>query len=188
MARPKSVDEDALLSRLEGVFRDVGYEAATLAALSKASGLQRASLYHRFPRGKAQMAEEVLSAALQCFTRAIIAPLLAAGEPEKRLGIAAANLDRYYAGGRKACLLNLFASPEIGGGPFQEAIRGAFQSLMSAFAKLARDAGAPASDARRRAERATMLLHGSLVLSRGFGDRAPFERFLKELKLELLGK
>lgn len=188
MARPRSIGEVELLSRLENVFREVGYEAATLAVLSKATGLQRASLYHRFPRGKAQMAQEVLSAALECFTQKIIAPLTAAGAPEKRLALAAANLDQYYVGGRKACLLNLLASPDGDGGPFEESIKAAFQSMLSAFAKLARDAGAPASKARQRAERAVMLLHGSLVLSRGLKSPAPFRSFLKELQTEILGK
>ncbi|MEK7265576.1 MAG: TetR/AcrR family transcriptional regulator [Pseudomonadota bacterium] len=188
MARPKSIGEDELLSRLENVFREVGYEAASLAVLSKATGLQKASLYHRFPRGKAQMAQEVLSAALDCFTQQVIAPLNAAGDPEKRLALAASNLDQYYFGGRKACLLNIFASPDIDGGPFQPSIRAAFEALLKAFAKIARDGGAPASEARQRAERAVALLQGSLVLSRGLQNHAPFKRFLKELPSEILGK
>lgn len=188
MARPQSIDEEKLLARLADVFRDVGYNAASLAILSNASGLQKASLYHRFPRGKQQMAEEVLSAALKRFSEKVLAPLAGEGAPAARLAIAAASLDKYYAGGRKSCLLNLFASPSLDDGPFAPVIKNAFESLIDAFARLAREAGRPAREARRRAERVVMLLQGSLVLSRGLGKSEPFKSFLASLQEELLGE
>ena len=43
------VNEDELLDRLTDVFRTYGYEGASLSKISEATGLQRASLYHRFP-------------------------------------------------------------------------------------------------------------------------------------------
>jgi AcrR family transcriptional regulator len=61
MPRPRSIEEDDLIGRLARVFREVGFEGASLSILAQATGLQRASLYHRFPGGKQQMAEEVLT-------------------------------------------------------------------------------------------------------------------------------
>lgn len=188
MARPQSIDEENLLSRLADVFTDVGYNAASLSILSKASGLQKASLYHRFPGGKQQMAEVVLSAALKRFADKVLMPLTGEGTPQARLALAAANLDKYYSGGRKSCLLNLFASPGLDDGPFAPVIKNAFELLIDAFARLARDAGQPAGKARRRAARAVMLLQGSLVLSRGLGKNEPFKSFLASLPEELLGE
>ena len=66
MSRTSAIDDGELIARLSGVFRDVGYEGATLSALAAATGLQKASLYHRYPGGKQQMADEVLAAALAC--------------------------------------------------------------------------------------------------------------------------
>ncbi|MEO0971892.1 MAG: helix-turn-helix domain-containing protein, partial [Pseudomonadota bacterium] len=60
MPRPASINDDDLLDRLSSVFREVGYEEASMALLASASGLKKASLYHRFPGGKEQMAREVL--------------------------------------------------------------------------------------------------------------------------------
>lgn len=188
MARPQSIDDEKLLVRLADVFRDVGYNAASLSDLSKAAGLKRASLYHRFPRGKQQMAEEVLAAALKRFSETVLAPLGGDGTPAARLAIATANLDKYYVGGRKSCLLNLFASPGIDDGPFAPVIKTAFELLIDAFAKLAREAGRSAGEARRRALRAVMLLQGSLVLSRGLGKNDPFKNLLTSLPEELLGE
>lgn len=186
MARPQSVDEEKLLARLADVFRDVGYNAASLSILSKATGLKKASLYHRFPRGKQQMAEEVLDAALKRFSETVLGPLRGEGAPAVRLAIAASNLDKYYVGGRKSCLLNLFASPGLDGGPFSPVIKKAFQSLIGAFARLARETGHSPSEARRRAERAVMLLQGGLVLSRGLGKGEPFKGVLVNLPSELI--
>jgi len=86
MARTQSVDDDDLIARLACVFRERGYEAASLAVLSKAAGLQKASLYHRFPGGKRQMAEEVLGAAMAWFETNVLAPLRRPGPPAERLG------------------------------------------------------------------------------------------------------
>ncbi len=61
MANVRKVEDEDLMHRLSEVFKEYGYEGASLAILSQASGLKRPSLYHRFPRGKQQMAEEVLS-------------------------------------------------------------------------------------------------------------------------------
>jgi TetR/AcrR family transcriptional repressor of lmrAB and yxaGH operons len=49
-----------IVDRLFMVFRDRGYEGASLADLSRATGLGKSSLYHHFPNGKEQMAEAVL--------------------------------------------------------------------------------------------------------------------------------
>ncbi len=57
---PSKVNENQLLDRLTGVFRLHGYEGASLSRIAKATGLQRASLYFRFPGGKEEMAEAVL--------------------------------------------------------------------------------------------------------------------------------
>ena len=45
------VTDNQLLDKLTEVFRLYGYEGASLSRISKVTGLQRASLYHRFPGG-----------------------------------------------------------------------------------------------------------------------------------------
>ncbi len=53
-----------LISILDDVFRRRGYEGATLAELSRACGLGKASLYHHFPGGKDEMANLLLRRAV----------------------------------------------------------------------------------------------------------------------------
>lgn len=187
MARPQSVSDDDLLDRLGAVFRARGFAGASLAELSSATGLKRASLYHRFPGGKEQMAREVLTAAAAWLEREVIAPLAAEASPAARLTDLLAALERFYDGGRQACLLNMLSAARIEDGPFAAEIGAMFTRLIDAFAGVAEDAGHAPAEASARAERAVMLLQGGLVLARGKGCVAPFRRALEALRRELLG-
>lgn len=187
MVRPQSVEDSVVMASLSCVFRDVGYEGASLAMLAQATGLQKASLYHRFPGGKQQMAEEVLASALAWYETNILAPLRTEEPPTERVAQVVKHLDGFYSGGKQACLLNMLASPRAEFGPFSAAIKGAFEALVLAFAGLARDAGHDARAAKLRAERAVMLLQGSLVMSRGLGSSKPFKTFLAGLPDDLIG-
>lgn len=187
MARPQSVEDEDLMARLSCVFRDVGYEGASLTLLAEATGLKKASLYHRFPNGKQQMAEEVLASALGWYEANILGPLRSDAAPAERVAVISRHLDAFYAGGQHACLLNILASPRAELGPFSEAIKSAFEALVAAFTAVARDAGHDAKAARLRAERTVMLLQGSLVMSRGLGSSKPFKTFLSGLIDDLIG-
>ena len=187
MERPQTIDDEALIAALADVFRDYGYDGASLARLAEASGLQKASLYHRFPGGKEQMAREVLAAASVWLEEKILAPMRDAGSPTERLKKVAVEFRAFYDCGRKGWLLNMLASPKRIDGPFAEAIRAAFAALIDSFAGLARESGQDPRDARQRAETVVALLQGSLILSRGLGESRPFERFLKNLPTALLG-
>lgn len=186
MGRKASIEDEELLARLGAVFRDVGYEGATLAQLSDATGLRKASLYHRFPGGKEQMAREVLESARAWIDAEVVAPLRADGPPADRIGDMVRKLDAFYAGGRQACLLNMLSSARIRESPFTPLIRGAFEAWIGALAATLVDAGLDRRIARVRAERAVAVLQGSLVLSRGMGTTRPFRDALKALPGELL--
>lgn len=186
MARKALISNDALLERLSNTFREVGYDGASLTLLSEATGLKKASLYHRFPGGKEQMAMEVLQGAGRWMTDNILEPLAGPGTPRRRVEAICSKLDHFYRGGRQACLLNLLSAPAGGQGPFREPIRQFLEALIGAFADVARETGYEKNDAAERAERCLALLQGGLVLSKGLGSNAPFHRMLKQLPAELL--
>ena len=128
MARHPSIADEDLMVRLTEVFRELGYEGASLVALSEATGLKRASLYHRFPGGKEQMAREVLMAADAWVTEHILEPLVSNKPPEVRVRQMIKALSEFYAGGKQACLLNMLSSPDMDKGPFSKHIRAAFKA------------------------------------------------------------
>lgn len=181
MARKSTIENDVLLDRLSRTFRDVGYDAASLSLLSQATGLKKASLYHRFPGGKEQMGEEVLQQAGRWLTEHILTPLSAKGAPADKIASMVNNLDQFYAGGSQACLLNLLSSPVNASGLFNQTIRTMFEAFITALAQVAIEAGASAKQAPELAERAMIVIQGSLVLSRGLGSTEPFRKALTQL-------
>ncbi len=186
MARQASIEESELLNKLSDVFRDVGYHGASLALLAKAAGLQKASLYHRFPGGKEQMAKEVLKAAGDWVSQEILTPLDADAPPKRKITAMVAKLDELYSSGEQACLLNMLSSTHIHQGPFTDLIKGVFEAWIETLSRVLTEVGLDQELAQRRSERALMLLQGSLVLSRGMGTTKPFKNFLKHLPQELL--
>lgn len=187
MGRKASIAEDELMDRLSDVFREVGYEGATLAILSQATGLKKASLYHRFPEGKEQMAREVLAHAGAWLKEHILVPLADGGSPRDRIDKMIEKLDAFYSGGKQACLLNMLSSARIHEGPFTRQISQIFEAWVGALSAVLIDAGLDEEIARARAERAVVLLQGSLVFSRGIGTTRPFRSFLQTLPDELFG-
>ena len=177
---------EAAVDRLLGAFRRYGYDAASLAQLSNATGLGRSSLYHYFPDGKQEMARAVLDRVDAWITESVLSPLKASGKPERRLNQVIVSLDNYYSGGAEACLLGNFAVGEARV-IFHDRLSTAFCRLIEGLALLAREKGMLAREARQRAEDAVARIQGALVLSRALGDPEPFRRVLKQLPRDLLG-
>lgn len=181
---PKILGDDVLLARLLDVFRTFGYEGASLARIARASGLQRSSLYHRFPGGKQQMAEAVARQVGADFAQRVLAGAGADVPLADRIALIAAELDRFYAGGTKACVLDALSVGDAGAAT-SECLAGAARAWFDVFASLAREAGVEPKAARHRAEDAVARIEGALVLARATGNTRPFTRALAELGTSL---
>jgi TetR/AcrR family transcriptional repressor of lmrAB and yxaGH operons len=183
---PRLVTDNQLVDRLTGLFRQVGYDGASLGTIATATGLQKSSLYHRFPGGKQQMAAEASASVIQEFAGSILAPAGSEAPLQERVAAVAANLDRFYAGGTRYCLLDMLSvgDPGVDAGANLAAAAAAW---ISVFASLAREAGADEATARARAEDAIAAIEGALVISRVTGDRSAFTRAIGSLAERLLG-
>lgn len=178
---PRSaIDNDTLLDRLMGVFRRYGREGASLSRIAETTGLQRASLYHRFPGGKAEMVVAALKRADAHFGAYVLAPLAETGDPVGRVRKMAKRLGEFYDRGRKGCLMDTLSlgneSEEV-----REHIERSLAAWRDAMARVAREAGLTDGDAKRRAEEALVNIQGSLVVARGTGDGEAFDRSLEDL-------
>ena len=174
------IDDTQLMDRLTEVFRLHGYEGASLSRIADATGLQRASLYYRFPGGKEEMAEAVLAQADHWFASHILAPLSDQGEPADRVRRMAQRLGEFYGGGSASCLLDSLSLGEAAN-PLQDHVQRSFAAWLDALTGISREAGAKPALARRRSEEALMQIQGALVLARATGDRKPFRRVLAGL-------
>ena len=174
------IAREEVVRRLLTVFRSRGFDGASLAELSKASGLGKSSLYHYFPGGKEDMARAVLDEVASWMRQHVLEPLVASGPPVRRLSRMIAALDDLYDCGRAACLLgNMLVgdSQRL----FQTPLKAAFNEWIAALATLARDAGQPPARARVWAEEVVLSIEGALMLSRGLEDPEPFRRVLRRL-------
>ena len=99
------MSKDEVLDRLMDAFRDRGYEGASLSELSAATGLTKSSLYHYFPGGKEEMAEQVLAHLDRRLVESVYKPLQSSQTPAKKFAAMIDAIDAFYEGGRKACLL-----------------------------------------------------------------------------------
>ena len=107
-------------------------------------------------------------------------PLAGSGPPRKRVCFAAEKLREFYAGGLKACVMDVL-SIRGGSEELQLGLKTAMQALVNAFAQVAKESGHSSAAARSKAEEAIVRLEGSLILARVLGDTACFERVLKGL-------
>lgn len=181
-----TIDDDHLFEGLIEVFRLYGYEGASLTRISEATELQRSSLYHRFPTGKDEIVLAALSRADRIFEQ-ILAPLAGPGDPAQRVAKMAKGLSKFYAEGRRSCLLDTLS---LGGSndAVYKHIKRSFGAWLKAMAAVAREASVPSAIARQRAEEALVRIEGSLVLSRATGDTRPFKRVLRSLPGLLTGR
>ena len=178
---PSKVSEKRLFDKLLEVFRLHGYDGASLSRISEATGLQRASLYHRFPGGKEEMAKSLLKRADRLFEGEILAPLTESGDPKARIRSMVNRLDGFYKGGRRSCLLDTLSLGDSNGA-LRGPIRTSIKAWIDAMAGVAREAGLSAPVAKRRAEEALVRIQGSLVVARTTGEPASFARALKSIK------
>jgi TetR/AcrR family transcriptional regulator, lmrAB and yxaGH operons repressor len=173
-----------ILDRLLLLFRQRGYDGASLADIAEATGLGKSSLYHHFPGGKAEMAQEVLAhfaSGLQPALEQVRQP----GRPQAKLRYFLGVVDEIYESGRLACLLErLCASVDMRS--FEQPLRSTFTALLDTFEYLCVEAGEPRSTARARAEDAVVRIQGSLVVGAGTDQPQVFQRALRNIEHTLL--
>jgi AcrR family transcriptional regulator len=179
MDRPQAVE------KLVKVFRQYGYEGATLSRISQATGLGKASLYHHFPNGKQEMAAAVLQYVGEWFENTILMPLRSQEEPAQRIRLMSDRLRQFYDCGRSACLLAIFTLGESDD-LFHAQVNQMLNAWIDSLAEVMVESGISAKQARLRAEDAVIQVQGALVLTRGLDDTEPFERTLRQLPVNLL--
>jgi len=181
MAKLRKVEDDVLIERLSKKFKDVGFEGASMAMLSDAAGLTKSSLYHRFPEGKEQIAEEVLKHTRRYLDAEVFPVLDGNLPPAQKMDFFASAMSQIYLHGAESCLLNMLSPPRGQTNSCGDAIAATFRQLLASLTNVAKQSGATADAAQVRAEQVLIELQGALVVSRGVADLAIFKRMLARL-------
>jgi AcrR family transcriptional regulator len=177
--------KDEVLERLLTTFRERGYEGASLAELSAATGLMKSSLYHHFPGGKEDMAGQVMAYLDQRLAADVYAPLRSSQTPGKKLGAMLDAIDAFYEGGRKACLYERLCA-SVDRVKFRRPLKRAFAAWMDAVEALCLEAGLSKAVARARAEDLVVRIEGALIVCAGTDDCTVFARTIKDLRTSVL--
>ena len=100
-----AIDKDTLHNQLAAVFIERGYDGATLAHLSRATGLSKASLYHHFPDGKPEMAMVLARLAIAALQKSAYRHLDGGASDETALSKFVDGFARYVEASGGHCLL-----------------------------------------------------------------------------------
>ena len=180
--RPQKIQDEELLSALANVFRTKGYEGASLKELSEATGLQKASLYHRFPNGKKEMAEAVLADMDQWVTKHISNVLEQEGvPPDIKLKNSLEQISRLYNGGNDNCIFRALSMQE-GFELFHRIISNGFKRWLNSFKTLGLSMGQSNQLAEKNAFQTLIDIQGSLMLSKGMQDTTIFKNTLEQIQ------
>lgn len=178
---------DKYLPCLLHLFRQHGYDGATLAKISQATGLGKASLYHHFPGGKDEMVTVVLEFLERCLAQRILQELRAEGDAITRIQRMCVAVSDLYEGGQQPCL---FAILLMGSARdlFHESVKRLLNLWIDEMANVLIELGLDETLARQRGEDAVIAIQGALVVAQGLDRVEPFERILQQLPQQLCGE
>ena len=166
------------------LFRQYGYDGATLAKISEATGLGKASLYHHFPGGKDEMVETVLDYLERWMDQNILQMLKSQGDPLSRLQQMCNRVSEVYEGGKQPCLsaiLLLGSARDV----FHDRVKALYRAWIAAIAEVLITAGLDKTAAMQRGEDAVITIQGGLILSQGLDNSVPFQRVIEQLPQQL---
>lgn len=173
-----------LLRQISQVFRERGYEGATLTQLAAATGLGKASLYHHFPGGKSEMVDALVREATADLQQLAFAGLEGRGTPQERLVRFIDGFAVYLDRCAGPCLLGVLA---VGSARDSHgaAIRAQFRDWAAMLARVFEQAGEKPKRAGRSAADLLDRLYGGQVVGALLHDPRHLRRTLKRLRRDL---
>ncbi|CAZ94308.1 MULTISPECIES: TetR/AcrR family transcriptional regulator [Zobellia] len=186
--RPQKILDKDLMVALAKVFRAKGYEGTSLAELAEVTGLKKASLYHRFPKGKEAMGSSVFNYIGDWVQANVFAALAdESNTPEVRLKKGLKHIGTFYDGGRESCIFRAF-SMETGLHLFEKNIESGMNEWISAFTKIGVALKQSPESAKANAVQTLIEIQGSLIVTKGLNDTDVFEKTLQNIENRYLNK
>jgi TetR/AcrR family transcriptional repressor of lmrAB and yxaGH operons len=171
------------VARVAEVFRELGYEGASLSQITERTGLGKGSLYHFFPGGKEEMAAAVLAHVDAWFAENLFLPLEQC-EPREGISRMWRAAEDYFRSGKRICLVGSFAL-DLTRDKFVERIRNYFARWIAALDGALIRHGVPRESARSLSEHVVLGIQGALVLSRALDENSVFARAMARLMADI---
>lgn len=170
---------------LLSLFRQYGYDGTSLAKISEATGLGKASLYHHFPGGKDAMMEAVLDYADDWVNKNVLTPLASGGSAAERLQNMCDRINALYGGGTQPCLLGILQTG-TGRDIFHSKVKAVLERWIEAIATVLVESGIAPPLAQQQGEHAIILIQGALVASQGLDKPDLFQHVIQALPHNLM--
>ncbi len=164
------------------LIRSRGVSATSLSDVLAESGAPRGSIYHHFPDGKRQLAEDAIS-----WTSERVLAHLRAGHPQSPSDV----LERFIAMWRQVVVTSgatagcVVAGVAIDTGPDEtgvmDVVRATFRSWAAALAEQLEAVGVPSQRAMPIALATLAGMEGALILCRAEGNVKPLDAVAEEL-------
>jgi TetR/AcrR family transcriptional regulator, lmrAB and yxaGH operons repressor len=183
---PRTItDKSDTLEPLARVFREHGYQAASISMLCEATGLGKGSLYHFYPNGKAEMAAAVLAAWEDWFERNIFSPLRSTGDGKRAVSAMLDSLTESYQAGLRICIFGMLALGSARD-EFASAISEYFQKWIDALRVSLERAGFPES--KSISHEIIVTIEGAIVLARALDDPDVFIEAMEGIRSKYVSK
>lgn len=173
--RPLKIPRDELLQRCASTFKRLGYNGATMDALSVACGLTKASFYHHYPSKDALLRDVLAWTHEQLAHSLFVIAHDAALPPRERLERMGRRASRLFLGDGIGCLMGVVAVDVAYAKPaLIEPIRAFMDAWAAAFFELYK-ADYPEPVARALARQLVADYEGAILLARIQDDPAYVE-------------
>jgi AcrR family transcriptional regulator len=179
--------KDNYIPCLLQLFRQYGYDGATLSKISEATGLGKASLYHHFPGGKDEMVTAVLDYLERWLEDNILLALSCEADATTRFRGMCDRLNHLYEGGHQPCMLAILlmgSARDV----FHDRVKALFCGWIDAMAGVLIEAGIDQAVAKQRGEDVAIAIQGSLVMSQALDDPSLFQRVIQKLPMQITAK
>jgi len=181
--RPQKIDDIKLLEGLMTTFRTKGYNGASLNDLANSSGLQKASLYHRFPGGKKDIGLAVLNFIEVWKEQNIVAVINNKDlKPDERLSTILKNISSIYENGECSCVMKAMSMGD-GLELFGDELKFGAGIWLKTLTQLGLDFGFEQKIAEGKAMQTLVKIQGSLIVSKNLNNTQPFTMALNEIEL-----
>ena len=180
-------DRADILPVLAELFREHGYEGASLSLITKATGLGKGSLYHFFPDGKEEMATAVLAEIDQWFEANVFTPLAKTAKAEQAIAEMFSAVETYFRSGRRVCLVGVLALSDTRD-RFARTVKTYFTRWIDVLAHALEKAGHGSAEAKALSEEIVGGIQGAIVLSRALDNPSTFSRTMMKLTKRAIGR
>ncbi len=184
--RPQKISDTDLIAALTATFRSKGYEGTSLNEIAEATGLKKASLYHRFPKGKKEMAECVFNYINTWIEEHLFYALADNNFPPKqRLINGLAHIRTLYDEGNETCIFRAF-SMQTGLELFEHHINSGMTAWINAFTELGVALNLSPTEANKKAIETLIQIQGALIVTKGLNDISVFNNAIKYIEKQYL--